>query len=680
MARKLQLDVETSGSAEAAAALKLVARAEDDVGDQAEQSKRRVEALGRAIEATAAKSKLLRAAFVDSGQEKFNKDLKISESALSRLTKLQADLRKELEQPSKKGGFLKSIIGEGGLAGLATDPAILSAAAPVGVVVASAISATLTAALVAGGGLAGIGAGIALQAKDPAVEAAYKDLSATVGNDLKDASLPFRGELIQTSHIFADEFAKELPGIKGMFAELAPLTTGLAEGVAGGVSGLLHGLEGIAKRGGPVIRELSHDVQGIGEAAGSFLDEVSKGSPGGAAALHDISRTLEDTLRTAGPLVHNLTDIYQILSKINQVNVGSGLLEVFSHPKAGAFLTGPWAALGAQLLGTSDAADQSADAASQAAAAYDAAAEAAQRQAQSMTDLDAELKRLVSTEDQVAGKMVGEIFSATMAVDQATLQWHESLTQVTDSITRHNHSLDENTAKGQANVGAILQAVSANMQQYQSQIAVGVSAEDAAAAYDRNTEALERQLRKAGLTQSAIDGLIGKYAGVPDQVNTDIATRGLSEAIGGLDDLIRRLNGLPARKDITIEYHVVGLSGSLHHDFAQGGVRRAAVGMIIPPSDPGTVLAAEPQTGGEVLTPLRGISRNRAMALTQTVGNAYGFNVVPRSGGGRTAWGAARSAPSVVRLDFTGDRAIVELIKSLVTVHGGGDVQVAFGN
>lgn len=47
-----------------------------------------------------------------------------------------------------------------------------------------------------------------------------------------------------------------------------------------------------------------------------------------------------------------------------------------------------------------------------------------------------------------------------------------------------------------------------------------------------------------------------------------------------------------------------------------------------------------------------------------------GERVTPAGGG---------SSPQVIRLEFGGDRAIVELLKRLVTVHGGGDVQVAFG-
>ncbi|MBO0881697.1 MAG: hypothetical protein J2P17_15420, partial [Mycobacterium sp.] len=125
------------------------------------------------------------------------------------------------------------------------------------------------------------------------------------------------------------------------------------------------------------------------------------------------------------------------------------------------------------------------------------------------------------------------------------------------------------------------------------------------------------------------------YRGVPDKVDTNIAINGLTDAINDLDTLLRQINGLHD-KTITINEHVYTYQdpANTFHGYALGGMRRAAVGMYIPPRDPGTVLVGEPQTGGEMLTPLRGISQAAAMMQTKVIGDAYGFDVVPRHGGG----------------------------------------------
>lgn len=62
------------------------------------------------------------------------------------------------------------------------------------------------------------------------------------------------------------------------------------------------------------------------------------------------------------------------------------------------------------------------------------------------------------------------------------------------------------------------------------------------------------------------------------------------------------------------------------------------------------------------------------------VSGAFGREVVAvLQAGERVVATGAGGGGQVVTLQFAGDRAIVELVKRLVTVHGGGDVQVAFG-
>ena len=165
------------------------------------------------------------------------------------------------------------------------------------------------------------------------------------------------------------------------------------------------------------------------------------------------------------------------------------------------------------------------------------------------------------------------------------------------------------------------------------------------------------------------------------------ATHATTDAINGLADLERQIHGIPSRKTVTVTtvYKQKGTTpggGTSYNKFyAKGGIRHAATGLVIPPSNPGTVLAAEPQTGGEVLTPLKGISKQRAMQLTGVVGSAYGFDVVPR-GGARTpvyggAGGGGRSGggsrPVVLQVNASGASGLESLFLSwLVNAVRGG--------
>src|SRR5205814_1848585 len=94
--------------------------------------------------------------------------------------------------------------------------------------------------------------------------------------------------------------------------------------------------------------------------------------------------------------------------------------------------------------------------------------------------------------------------------------------------------------------------------------------------------------------------------------------------------------------DITTVYKSIYISQTAPQDIKQGlakggirtrggGIRHAAVGLLIPPSNPGTILAGEPKTGGELLSPLRGGNRWQMFRHARMLGDRYGFDVVPRA-------------------------------------------------
>jgi hypothetical protein len=152
----------------------------------------------------------------------------------------------------------------------------------------------------------------------------------------------------------------------------------------------------------------------------------------------------------------------------------------------------------------------------------------------------------------------------------------------------------------------------------------------------------------------------------------------LGSASAGVAELNYQLS-LLHDKTITIQEHIYTYQepSQTFHGYASGGIRRAQVGMLIPPSSPGTVLTAEPQTGGEALIPLRGISQMRAAALGQVAMGGYGLDVVPR---GRVASGGGGGNISITL--YGGDditSAMLGRIRAEVRTGFGGNVQVALG-
>jgi hypothetical protein len=95
-------------------------------------------------------------------------------------------------------------------------------------------------------------------------------------------------------------------------------------------------------------------------------------------------------------------------------------------------------------------------------------------------------------------------------------------------------------------------------------------------------------MRAAGFNQQAIDGMIGKYRSVPANIATDIELHGLTEAIHGLDDTLRKINGLDGRvanvgvtTTYTTTYRTNGtpaMGFSRYPGEAHGGITGAASG------------------------------------------------------------------------------------------------------
>jgi hypothetical protein len=259
--------------------------------------------------------------------------------------------------------------------------------------------------------------------------------------------------------------------------------------------------------------------------------------------------------------------------------------------------------------------------------------------------------------------MSDKVFNALMSVDQANLSVAQSLTQVTDALKTNGRELDIHKAKGQANRSAILSAVQANIAQYDSLIQSGIGAQDAARAYDQNTAALERQLRKAGLTKNEIDGLIGKYRKVPDKVNTLMAVQGLTDAINGLAQLIRQINGIHDKTvTITTRYTKIGGTGPyankpMPNEF--GGIRRFELGGAFPVGSAGIVsgggpyaIFGEPGTGAntEGFLPKRGISRMAAGGLLSEMAGWYGYGLAGGAAMGRGGAGGGQAVNLTVNL------------------------------
>lgn len=630
-------------SAKAAAALKLLGTEAIGTGNYIKgigDKSHALQILDTRIREAENSVKRLGQEFVRTGSVDVWESLNRADSQLRSLTAMRKRLVDALQLGAKEGGkaaagtfaqvfqggitsAFQSLPSEAKLALVASLVAVAAATAPL-------LGATAAAGILAGVGAGGLAAGIALAAQDPIVSAAYTALGGQIATRLRASVSPFREELVESSLIFGAAFDRQSVRVDRIFAMLAAHIQPLARGLSQMAEEALPGIERAVAGAAPILNAIANNLPAMGRALDSFFSSLAAGGPQAAAALEFVLISIEALIVALGWLIRALTTVFGWFDAIAR-KVARVFYDNIDDPEEYA----------KKLKEVEDSAEGGTD-------ALDRFGRQVSTVQQQLEAAQQQLNATKVTIDSLAASMVSKIFNATMGLDQATLRWHQSLTQLSQTIKENGKSLDIHKEKGQANIAAIYGAVQANMALYQAMVQAGATSEQAAEAYNKNTEALERQLRKAGLTQQEIDGLIGKYKQVPNRVNTELAMQGLTRAIENLDELIRMINGLPSQRTVTIYYRTAGQSRNA--PLALGGVRRAAVGMVIPPSDPGTTLVGEPQTGGEVLTPLRGITQGRAMDLAQVAGNAHGFDVVPRRWRSGPAGGGM---PSTITINAT---------------------------
>jgi len=662
------LDKIPPDAAKAAAAMKLLGTEADlagkkvgEIGDKRTQ----LAALDSKIRESRGEVRKLADEFRNTGNVDVFKKLGDAQGRLSALTKIRKELADDIEE-----GLREGFTNPGSWPGFAeaAQQAALAFAAPFGGALLAAAGGALAGG--AGMGVAGLGLAGAVMG-DPE---RFKGAWGAAVRDVKDEF--FHDTEGFTEDVYAG-IARIGPlvkswNLKQVFADAEKYATPLFQGIEGLSTGLVKGVGALVAKGQPAVDALSDSMIMLGEASQSALTSIADGASGGASALHDLAAGVALVVEGFGKLVEGAEKAYGY---------------IHDHPLEAAIGTGGMSiplslyqeatASSGRLGDTQEGLRQKAIAAGQ----------AFNEQGDNLTALSQKMNAASLTTDKLAGAMENKLFTSLMNIDQATLGVAEAHTRLQETLDeshkmlgKHANMLDINTKRGQANEEAILAAVSANQQLFQAQVAAGMSAEDAAHQYDANTAALEKQMKDAGLTQQQIDGLIGKYKDIPDVVNTQIAIQGLTTAINDLDHTLRLMAGIKD-KDVYVTVHTVfddktgqRKSGSsrLGGQEQYGGIRRAAEGMIVPPSDPGTVLFGEPATGGEAYIPLRGISQMRAMSLAQTVGNSYGFSVSADHGSA-----AGISITLVGGDDLT--RAMLSQIRYEVRTGFGGNVQVALG-
>jgi hypothetical protein len=370
------------------------------------------------------------------------------------------------------------------------------AAAAAALVIAPIIIGIVDAALLTAAGLGGLGAGIALAARDPAVKAAFGDLGDDILSELTKAVAPFVPELIRAADVLGDAFERVGPRITAIFADLAPAIVPLTQELGVGLDEFLSGFQQGVHESLPLLRILGESLHRILGLTGDLFASAATAGPSAALAFKLILANVEGLIYGLGLLLRSVAPVSNAIAEVGEA-FGLWDLEQ-THGR---------------LVKIGEGSDSAAEAASRSVTAYTAFADSMTNTRTAADALNAAFERL---------------FTEAMSLDQANLAVKSGMLELREAVKANGKTLDDNTAKGNANAVAILGQIQALETKRQAEIQAGNGTKEATAqanaAYAANVAALRNVLVQLGLNAAAVDALIRKYSEIPDDISTTVTT------------------------------------------------------------------------------------------------------------------------------------------------------------
>jgi hypothetical protein len=418
-------------------------------GVSASVAARHVDQLGDEIKNVERELLVMAAAFAAAGSKAerldISKAIRRTEADLKRLNKSKGLLSGVLPATSWVAKLRTGVT-----TALESSGPLLPAVAILGTALLPTVGATIAAAVIGGVGIGGVAGGLMLAAKNPGVQAAFKETADGLKQELTEASSSFVEPAIAAVRTLGR--AVHAVDFKSIFADASRFVGPLTAGVAAFVSGVSDGIRDLVRAAGPVIRVISSELGELGGIIGKGFSDLAKHGDTAAHALNAVLDSVNAIIADTFYLIDGLTTVYGWLEKIGSVT-GFTYLDLAMRDATG-LATGAGSAMADLVkkeLGVGDAATT--------------AANGLQSLNEHLNDVTGSARTLFGAATDVGG-----------AIDD-----------VTAAAKKNGKTLDENTPKGRANRDAIAGLARALQAQYDASVDVnGIGPKsDAVAAQNR---------------------------------------------------------------------------------------------------------------------------------------------------------------------------------------------------
>jgi hypothetical protein len=383
---------------------------------------------------------------------------------------------------------------------------LIGAGAILAVPLAAMVGAALNGAVLAGLGGGVLALGIKQAAADAQVASAFAPVGEAMKKTLSAGTESFKPKLVELAGIFQKSWQSVGPQVFNMFNELQHAIVPLGTGFARMFENMAPGLRQFLAASVPILKDFGRQLSMLGTNLGRAFQELARDPKTIEGAMRGLRMVMMLVSGTAVVLAQALGALSRWFVDVS--NRAEVLFRALSHlPIVGGFF-GDLADRMAQVNDGSSQMGRSLTGSAFNLGGYSAAAQQA-------TNATMQLSQQMSS-----------MFGVTMGVDQATMQWHQSVLSLTAALKENGTTTDQNTEKGLANAQAIAAAVTAAFQMRDASIAMAGGENASEEAINSANGALKAQLdqlaatmRQAGMTEDQIQALLGRYYAMANAPN-----------------------------------------------------------------------------------------------------------------------------------------------------------------
>jgi hypothetical protein len=587
--------------------------------------------------------------FSETGDIDVLKKLRDARSVFANLKQVKKELQDVGEDGGKNlvNGMDKSVKdGSPGLMATLKKPLIMGGAA-IGVALGIKIISGASSAITAGSAAGALGLGALILSQDADVKKAASSLMMSVKSTLLDAAEPLKGPFLDALSQLGDSVTGLKPQLKGLFADAAPSVGKFVDGLTGFTKGALPGFRDMVEESGPAVDSLSNSMVLLGHDTGTALSILADGSEESAKALGDVVGALGDIIIVTAGTIKGITKINAALSDTGNLSGWKKSLADIANPK---HANGIWV-IGKAISWTSDKLGGD----------YALSASSAADQSKTLTR---QLRHTSDAMDKLSAA-TREFNDLAVGAADAEIGLYNAIASGSKTIKHNGKELSLNTEKGRENRQALVDIAGAALDASGAIVDMGGSTDSATRKLNKGYTALVKAAEAAGMSKTAADKLARSYGLLPAAKVTKVKASGAKGAKHDVDALKRSVDRLHG-KDVFITTHMV----------TTGGGAGARIGQQVKAS--GGIVGAAASGGaraGRVL-----VGEHEPEVVDLPAGSR-----VHSGPDSRRLLAEGDSGPVKVELTIRGDdtrtgRFIAEILRNVVRVDGGGNVQVALGN